>query len=86
MTTKYARLANITSTYPVDANAVTGISVFRATPKVGLERGKAFDIRYMERHPYTSQAFVPMGKSEVGHDIFFRCKLMISGRVKGKKR
>lgn len=65
MTTKYARLANITNSYPADAGAITGISVFRATPKIGLERGKAFDIRYMERHPYTSQAFVPMGKGEV---------------------
>lgn len=68
MATKYARLAEITSTYPQDAEAVTGISVFRATPKVGLERGKTFDIRYMERHPYTSQAFVPMGKAEVSKD------------------
>ena len=64
-TTKYARLADITSTYPADADAVTGISVFRATPKVGLERGKVFDVRFFERHPYTSQAFVPMGKGEV---------------------
>jgi allantoicase len=65
MATKYARLAEIKSTYPEELGAVTGISVFRATPKVGLERGKVFDIRYMERHPYTSQAFVPMGKAEV---------------------
>ena len=65
ITTKYARLAQITSTYPIEANAVMGISVFRATPKVGLTRGKMFDVRFMERHPYTSQAFVPMGKGEV---------------------
>lgn len=65
MATKYARLADVVSTYPESANAVTAISVFRATPKVGLERGKVFDIRYMERHPYTSQAFIPMGKAEV---------------------
>ena len=65
MATKYARLADITSTYPSDADAVTGISVFRATPKVGLERGKAFDLRYMERHSFTSQAFIPMAKAEV---------------------
>lgn len=63
--TKYARLADITSTYPAESGAVTGISVFRATPKVGLTRGKSFDVKYMERHPYTSQAFVPMGKGEV---------------------
>ena len=67
--TKYARLADITNNYPADSGAVTGISVYRATPKVGLTRGKAFDVKYMERHPYTSQAFVPMGKGEVGLDL-----------------
>lgn len=64
-TAKYARLADVSSTYPADSGAVTGISVFRATPKVGLERGKVFDVRFFERHQYTSQAFVPMGKGEV---------------------
>ncbi|ORY21974.1 galactose-binding domain-like protein [Naematelia encephala] len=63
-TNKWTRLADITSTYPQDTGAVTGIAVFRATPKVGLERGQAFDVRFMERHPYTSQAFIPMGKAE----------------------
>ena len=63
-TTKYARLADITHSYPADSGAVVGISVFRATPKIGLERGKEFGIKFLERHAYTSQAFVPMGKGE----------------------
>jgi allantoicase len=62
---KYTRLAPVLSTYPANSGTVTGISVFRATKKVGLHRGKAFDVRLMERHPYTTQAFIPMGKAEV---------------------
>lgn len=57
----------IEHSYPADTGAVTGISVFRATQKVGLERGKEFDVRLMERHPYTSQVFIPMGKAEVSY-------------------
>ena len=63
---KLSRLANVLDSYQEASGAVTGIGVFRATPKVGLERGKVFDVRYMERHPYTTQAFIPMGKAEVG--------------------
>ncbi|KAK8858443.1 allantoicase [Kwoniella newhampshirensis] len=63
-TRKNNRLAPIISTYPEDSEAITGIAVFRATKKVGLERGRTFDVRYMERHKYTSQAFIPMGKAE----------------------
>ena len=64
-TVKYARLADILHTYPQGSGAVTGIAVFRSTPKVGLIRGEVFDVRFMERHPYTTQAFIPMGKAEV---------------------
>nr|ODN79211.1 allantoicase [Cryptococcus depauperatus CBS 7841] len=64
LTVKHNRLAPVVSTYPQDSGAVTGIAVFRATKKVGLERSRVFDVRLMERHPYTSQAFIPMGKAE----------------------
>ncbi|KAK4688521.1 allantoicase, partial [Tremellales sp. Uapishka_1] len=63
-TTKWSRLAPVTDLYPEGSGAVAGIAVFRATKKVGLERGKVFDVRLMERHPFTSQAFIPMGKAE----------------------
>jgi len=60
---KYCRLADVTSSYP--EGAYTGIGVYRATKKVGLERGRVFDVRLMERHMYTSQAFIPMAKGDV---------------------
>lgn len=62
---KYCRLADVVNTYPAGEGAYTGIGVYRATKKVGLERGKVFDVRLMERHMYTSQAFIPMAKGEV---------------------
>jgi allantoicase len=89
-TTKYARLADIVDTYPGDAGAVLGVSVFRASPKIGLERGRVFDIRFMERHPFTSQAFIPMGKAEVCLRFGFEYDLSgadgCSGKAKVKKR
>jgi allantoicase len=68
---KYCRLADVTSTYP-EGEGYTGIGVYRATPKVGLERGRVFDVRLMERHSYTSQAFIPMSKGDVRFSFLSR--------------
>lgn len=56
--------------FPADSGAKTAIGVFRSTPKVGLERGKVFDVRLMERHPFSSQVFAPMGKGVVSDSAF----------------
>lgn len=58
--TKFHKLAPVTSSYPAGSEATTGISVFRCKPTpigpVGV-----FTMKVLERHPYTNQAFVPMG-------------------------
>ena len=83
---KYVRLATLTDNYPAGVKAVRGVGVYRSTPKAGLERGKVFDIRLMERHPYTSQAFIPMGKGEVSPRIMsVTARLTFSGKATAKK-
>ncbi|GMK57539.1 hypothetical protein CspeluHIS016_0403730 [Cutaneotrichosporon spelunceum] len=56
----------ITNSYPADQDgACTSIGLFRATPKAGLHRGQLFDVSLLERHIYTSQAFIPLGKDNL---------------------
>jgi allantoicase len=76
--TKYHRMAPVVNEYAAEAGAKTGISVFRATKKYGMERGKVWDIRLMERHPFTSQAFIPMSKGEVSRLCAHRAVLTLS--------
>lgn len=46
---KVMDLAPVDETYPVEAGATTGISVFRCTPKDGMQKGKPWSVKLMER-------------------------------------
>lgn len=46
---KVMDLAPVAETYPADAGAKTGISVFRCTPKDGMEKGQPWPVKLMER-------------------------------------
>lgn len=72
---KYDRLAPVLNQYKDEEGAVLGVGVFRATKKVGLVRGEEFEVRLLERHKYTSQSFIPMGKAEVSLTLWFVIRL-----------
>lgn len=60
--TKFHKLALIDSSYPDGSGATAGLSVFRCNP-VEVVNG-VIELKVLERHPYTNQAFIPMGPAE----------------------
>ncbi|KAF7361671.1 putative allantoicase [Mycena venus] len=59
---KFHKLSLLASSYPVEARATAGISVYRCNPLEGISSDGTADLKIMERHPFTNQAFIPMGK------------------------
>jgi allantoicase len=45
-------LSSFEETYPAEAGATSNISVFRSTPKEGLEKGKPWPVKLIERYAY----------------------------------
>ncbi|KIM26906.1 hypothetical protein M408DRAFT_330280 [Serendipita vermifera MAFF 305830] len=58
--TKFHALAPITSCYPADLGAKSALSVYRAKP-IDANLGEMFDVKLLERHPCTNQAFFALG-------------------------
>lgn len=69
---KFNRVAPITSLYPSDANAQTTISVIRVGPPAGLTNHDGhsgrFQVRMLEKHIASSQAFVPMQRQPIAFE------------------
>ncbi|KAJ6500130.1 allantoicase [Mycena vitilis] len=59
---KFHKLSLLASSYPANAGATSGISVYRCSPLQGVSTDGTADLKVMERHPFTNQAFIPMGK------------------------
>jgi len=62
---KFYKLSPLKSSYPSAAGATTGISVYRCQPLQDTRDGNT-TLTVLERHSYTSQAFIPMGSSNTG--------------------
>jgi allantoicase len=56
---KFHKLALLTQSYPAEMGATGGLSVFRCKP-LPVRPGEEWEIKLLERHPYTNQAFIPM--------------------------
>lgn len=57
---KYHALAPVKASYPSDVEAKTALSVYRAKP-IDARVGELFDVKLLERHPCTNQAFFALG-------------------------
>ncbi|KAI0256289.1 Allantoicase [Lactifluus subvellereus] len=64
--TKYHKLSLLESSYPDELGATTGISVYRCQPAEVVMNGTTREVTLnaLERHPYTNQAFLPMGQDK----------------------
>ena len=60
---KYHKLSLLKAFYPLDAGATAGISVYRCQPLADVVDGTIV-LKTLERHPYTNQAFIPMGSGD----------------------
>ena len=57
---KFHKISLLESSYPADVQATTGLSVYRCQP-IDAKPGGHWDIKVLERHAHTNQAFIPMG-------------------------
>ena len=57
---KFHKISLLESSYPADGRATTGLSVYRCQP-IDAKPGGYWDIKILERHLHTNQAFIPMG-------------------------
>lgn len=62
--TKYHKLSLLKNSYPDDAGATTGISVYTCQPAEVAKNGTMREVllKALERHPFTNQAFLPMSQ------------------------
>ncbi|KAJ8469164.1 hypothetical protein ONZ45_g16986 [Pleurotus djamor] len=59
---KFHKLAPILSSYPEGSGATPGLSVYRCQPLENIAEDGTTELTVLERHPFTNQAFIPMGR------------------------
>jgi len=61
---KFHKLSILESSYPKNSEATTGLSVYRCQP-IDVQLGGVWDVKLLERHRHTNQAFIPMAGGNV---------------------
>jgi len=64
---KFHKLALLDASYPSEAGATTGLSVYRSNPLPSSGENE-WVVNVLERHPFTTQAFIPMGAAGESED------------------
>lgn len=62
---KFHKLAPVVSSYPTQACATAGLSVYHCQA-IALSPSGIWPVKLLERHPCTNQAFIPMGPRSDG--------------------
>jgi allantoicase len=62
--TKFHKLSLLESSYLPDSGATAGLSVFRCNP-IDARLGGKWDVKLLERHLHTNQAFIPMAGGNI---------------------
>jgi allantoicase len=63
---KFHKLALMESSYPTGSGATTGVSIYRCKPSADIAEDGTLELKVLERHRFTNQAFIPMGHEELG--------------------
>lgn len=58
---KFHKLALLQSAYSTASGATTGLSVYRCQPHPDVATKGVLELKLLERHLFTTQAFIPMG-------------------------
>lgn len=61
---KFHKQSLLESTYSPESGATSGLSVYRCQP-INVKPGEAWDVKLLERHIHTNQAFIPMSGGNV---------------------